>query len=203
VYYGRTAGTEGGTEGGTASAGHQGLSSTMNTMGFERTASAAPPTASPDGLSAPQSAAASQLDGLLTLVGIENRIRDGINHRHARLLGYYDALVETNTIAQYAGLGDHRRDLIADVEEDRFYVILVACDFRVALQQKKLRPLWSTRFNVRARGNTFPQALPTMARFAAGYFGESSGGLLREAVPAGQVEIKELINLGDTPGAKK
>jgi hypothetical protein len=200
VYYGCTAGTERGA----SSAAYQGLSDAMNASRYDRITPAFPPPAgSPDGLPTPQSTAESQLEGLLMMVGIENRIREDINYRNARLLGYHDALVATDTIAQYAGQGDYRRDLLSDVEEDRYYVILVACDFRVARQQKALRPLWSTRFNVRARGNTFTDALPTMARFAARYFGQSSGGLMREAVPVGQVEIKDLIDLGEAKDSKK
>lgn len=193
VYYGRTAGIDNPS----SSAAYQGLAGAMSALQLERTAPPPPPgSGAPDGLNAPESAASTQLEGLLMMVGIENRIRDDTNYRNARLLGYYDALVETDTIAQYAGRGDHRRDLVSDVEEDRYYVILVACDFRVAQKEKKLRPLWSVRFNIRARGNDFTQALPAMARHASQYFGRSSGGLQRDAVPLGQVEIKELIDLG-------
>jgi hypothetical protein len=142
------------------------------------------------------------LDSLLTRIGMENQQRDRADQRNARLLGYQDELERTDTIAQYSAGGIYRGDLIADVEEDRYFVILVACDFRAATKEKKIRPLWSMRFNTAARGKNFEKTLPTMASFAARYFGEDSGGLLRETVPAGKVELHDIVPLGEDEEAK-
>lgn len=41
----------------------------------------------------------------------------------------------------------------------------------------------------------------SMARFGA-RFGRDSGGLLRDAVPVGKVELKEMVELGEAGAAK-
>lgn len=142
------------------------------------------------------------LDSLLTRIGMENQQRDRADQRNAQLLGYQDELARTDTIAQYSAGGIYRGDLIADVEEDRYFVILVACDFRAATKEKKIRPLWSMRFNTAARGRDFVKTLPVMASLASRYFGEDSNGLLREDVPAGKIELHDIVTLGDDQKSK-
>ena len=214
LYWGRTAGTDDGHN----SLAYGSLSRVANTQSYSslnQMANAniqaaavanianggAPPPPSPDGLIPQTSTAAEDLNNMLMMVGIENAQRDKSDLRTAQLLGYFDALVATDDISQYVAAGTTRQDLISEVEEDRYYVILVALDFRTARTEKKMRPLWSTRFNISVRGNNFSKALPVMAQFASRYFGETSTGLVREAVPLGRVEIKELINVDDA--AKK
>jgi hypothetical protein len=187
VSYGRTSGTEGAGD----SAAHHDLYTRMELL--------------PDGQKGGgglQPSGHHPLESLLTQIGMENDHRSRANQRNARLLGYQDELTRTDTIAQYSAGGIYRGDLIADVEEDRYFVILVACDFRAATKEKKIRPLWSMRFNTAARGKNFEKTLPTMASFASRYFGKNSGGLLREAMPVGKVEIDDLINLGEAKKAR-
>ncbi len=142
------------------------------------------------------------LESLLTQIGMENEQRERANQRNARLLGYQEELARTDTIAQYSAGGTLRGDLIADVEEDRYFVIVVACDFRLATKEKKIRPLWSAQFSTAARGKNFQTTLPSMTSFAAGYFGRDSGGLLRDAVPVGSVKLEEMVELGEAGAAK-
>jgi hypothetical protein len=53
--------------------------------------------------------------------------------------------------------------------------------------------LWSTRFSIRAPGNTFTACLPVMARTASDYFGRAIDGLKiikpLYAVPEGKVDF--------------
>lgn len=184
VSYGRTAGTERAAD----SPVHHQFYADMQTVVPES-----------DGL---QKSGRHPLESLLTQIGMENEQRERTNYRNAGVLGYHEELVRTDTIAQYSAGGVYRGDLIADVEEDRYFVILVACDFRLATKEKKIRPLWSARFNTAARGKSFPNALPSMTALAARYFGRDSGGLLREAVPVGNVELKEMVEVGEEEPAK-
>lgn len=125
-----------------------------------------------------------------------NRQRDRGNFSNAALLGYSEALA---THINVQGMGIHGtiyEDLIADVEEGRYFVILTAFDFKTAWQSKQLVPLWSVRYNIPTRGNHFTAALPAMTTFASRYFGRDSKGLVRRLNPTGKVEMGEVKMLG-------
>lgn len=138
----------------------------------------------------------SDWDANASLVDQANRQRDQGNFRAATLLGYSEALA---THINVQGMGIHGtlyEDLIADVEEGRYFVILTAFDFKTAWQQKQLRPLWSVRYNIPTRGNNFTAALPSMTAFASRYFGRDSKGLVRRLNPTGKVEMGDVKMLG-------
>lgn len=139
--------------------------------------------------------AASQMDDA-------NRRRDSANFSNAGLLGYREALAHHIDLRAWGVHGTVYQDLIADVEEPRYFVILTAFDFRSAWKEKKLVPLWSTRYNIAARGNNFAAALPDMSQFASRYFGRDSGGLIRRLNPTGKVEMGDIKVLGAVNPAK-
>jgi hypothetical protein len=125
-----------------------------------------------------------------------NRQRDGTNLGNAALLGYREAML---THKRLRALDVNRTvydDLAADVEEPRYFVILTAFDFRMAWKEKKLVPLWSTRYNIASLGNHFTAALPDMSMFASRFFGRDSGGLVRRLNPIGKVEMDDIQILG-------
>ena len=125
-----------------------------------------------------------------------NRQRDRGNFRSAALLGYSEALA---THINVQGMGIHGtlyEDLVADVEEGRYFVILTAFDFKTAWQSKHLVPLWSVRYNIPTRGNHFTAALPNMSMYASRFFGRDSGGLVRRLNPTGKVEMGDIKVLG-------
>lgn len=132
-----------------------------------------------------------EVESGLIMMNMENQLRDRQNERTARLLGYQEELASTDGLKQVAGLGPYRGDLLSEIEDDRYFVVLVACDFQTALKQKQIKPLWWTRYNLRVRGNRFNEALEQMTRFASRYFGQNSKGLIRNRIPIGKVEIGE------------
>jgi hypothetical protein len=97
---------------------------------------------------------------------------------NADLLGYTSALQreEKNQWASPDGLNAAAESHLSDLEEERYFVILLAYDY-----QKILHPggapagppqlLWSVRMNIRADGNNFVEALPAMSKVAADFFG--------------------------------
>ncbi|MFZ5494429.1 MAG: hypothetical protein ACOZE5_03710 [Verrucomicrobiota bacterium] len=125
-----------------------------------------------------------------------SRRRDRANASNAALLGYREAMRTHRDMRAYGVQGTIHQDLVADVEEPRYFVILVAFDFRTAWKEKKLIPLWSTRYNIPTRGNHFTAALPSMSQFASRYFGRDSGGLIRRLNPTGKVEMEDVKILG-------
>lgn len=136
---------------------------------------------------------------------MENRVRDRINEANARVLGYLDDLNDSNDIRRWAGGGDRFQDLIGDVEESRYYIVISAFDFPELLERQRKKLLWQVRVSVRSPGNAFDDSLVAMMKTASKYFGQDSGHLVRDEQSKGKVELGELKFLGVTnelPNAK-
>ena len=142
----------------------------------------------------------------LQMLSLANHTRDNLDFHNAAMLGYdVTGLIGTdygNYIAHTA-LGGERRDEVAEIEENRYFVVLMAYDFQLMWRQKKHKLLWETRFSINERHNQFDRALPVMAQFASRYFGQDSSGLLRTRVPEGRVEVGESKSLGEAEEPKK
>lgn len=138
----------------------------------------------------------------LDMAALANRQRDQTDRQNARLLGYdSEGLIGTEYGALLDGtpLRFHRDDLVSEVEESRYFVVLVAYDFQMTWKQKKHREFWETRFSIRQLGHDFGRDLPAMAQYASHYFGRDSHGLVRKAVPLGRVEVGEPQTVGVEP----
>jgi hypothetical protein len=144
------------------------------------------------------------LTAALTQLAITDRMRDRLDFKNAGMLGYgIEGMIGTdygNNISHTA-LGRYRNDLVAEIEENRYFVVLMAYDFRLLWKEKKHKLLWETRFSISERRNQFDRALPVMARYASQYFGQDSNGLQRTRVPEGSVEVRapSLIELLSGP----
>lgn len=136
-----------------------------------------------------------ELEQAMMMLNMANRMRDQANQHNANLLGYIHEVNKRNTIARYAGAGVAYDELIEDIEEERYYVIIGAYDMQ-ALLEGQHRLLWSTRVSIRSQGNRFDQWLPTMFANASKYFGEASDGLVRRFQRATRVDMGELKSLG-------
>ncbi|RXK54842.1 hypothetical protein ESB00_02795 [Oleiharenicola lentus] len=135
----------------------------------------------------------------LTLIRLENEARDRENERKARLLGFNHELA--GTIGFEATPLRHRREqLIDELEDNRYFVVLLAYDFQVLWKEKKRKLVWEARYSIRERGNRFDQQLEAMTRSAARHFGQNSEGLKRQSFPRGTVEMGELEIIGTEPG---
>ena len=156
----------------------------------------------PDGIQSPgrsvADAARDALEGQLFQMQMFNDMRMQANEWNARLLGYVKEINNKNNPSRFAGGGTYFDDLIADIENQRYYVIISAYDFRVAAQEKKRKLLWATRVSVDAQGNRFTDSLTTMLANASRQFGQDSGKLLRQ-YQTGRVDLGELKILGMVP----
>jgi hypothetical protein len=111
-----------------------------------------------------------------------------VDLQNAMILGYAGEIAATHP---RLGIINNvkRDDLIDDIEHNRYFVVLMAYDFQMLWKDKKRKLLWETRFSIREQGNDFQKMLPSMAKYASQYFGQDSHGLVRRAIPEGNVEI--------------
>ena len=135
------------------------------------------------------------------LMHIANRQRDQLNMDNAKVLGYLPDLVK---MVDYKGSPRNfrRQELLDDVEENRYFVVLLAYDFQTLWKNKQRKLLWETRFSIRERGNDFGKELETMAHYASRFFGKDSDGLVRKPLPEVRIIIGEPKFIGYEPATK-
>ncbi len=152
-------------------------------------------------LLAEMTTADSELQQSLTLMSMANRQRDRQNFENASVLGFAPDLVRYH--GELAGPAQTRhQDLIDEISESRYYVVLMAYDFQSMLQRKEKKLLWQTRFSIRQRRNDFSEQLAAMTQLASHYFGQSTGGMRRQSLPDGHVDLGEPKPLGTVPEGK-
>lgn len=185
--------------------------SAMNSMsGMNQAASAQPAPAATSAETAPQAevtatgsvqdmqrqAAQSQLTSAMLTQDLFNRARNQENEKNARLLGYASDIQKTDGIQRLAGGGSRFEELIADIEEPRYYVILSAYDFKKTVREKKPKIQWVTRMSMRAPGNSFAEKAAAMIAYSASRFGQNTDGLERKVTPQYKVNLEDLRFLG-------
>jgi hypothetical protein len=137
---------------------------------------------------------------------IENHIRDRIDFKNANMLGYdASGLVGTDygKYISHTALREEGDDERAEIEENRYFVVLMAYDFQLLWKQKKHKLLWETRFSINQRHNEFDKTLPAMVQYEARYFGQPSNGLVRQRLLNDHVEIGEPTMVQFLSGTKK
>jgi hypothetical protein len=117
----------------------------------------------------------------------------------ATLLGYDSWWVSANAAMDGTAMGRRKEDMRAELEEDRYFVVLTAFDYQALVNKKKQKFLWEVRFSIREHGNAFDKRLPGMVALASDYFGRDSQGLHHVDVPEGHVEIGPVKSLGVVP----
>ena len=143
---------------------------------------------------------ADALSSSLAVAQAENRSRDEANVRNASMLGY-----DSEWNALMGGLIGLAQDfkkakLVAELEEARYFVVVMAYDYQLLVREKKHSLLWETRFSIRQRNHAFDQQLPAMTVQASKFFGQESNGLTRRPLPEGHVEVGYVKDLGNIPG---
>ncbi len=127
-----------------------------------------------------------------------NGMRRQADEHNARLLGYAQEINNKDDATRFGGRGSYFNDLMSDIEEERYYVVISAYDFKSATQQGKRKLLWATRVSIRAQGNRFDEQLKTMLANAGGYFGQETHDLIRQ-YHSGTVRMDDLKYSSVTP----
>jgi hypothetical protein len=139
---------------------------------------------------------------LAATIGVEaeNQRREDTDMKTATLLGYDSWWVATNGAMDGSPLGRRKADMKAELEEDRYFVVVSAFDYPSLVKDKKSKFLWEVRFSIREHGTAFDERLQGMAAVASAYFGRDSAGLHHETLPEGKVEIGPVRSLGTVAG---
>ncbi len=146
--------------------------------------------------------ALAEVDASMTVTQAENEQRDKLDLLNARMLGYNSTGMIGTDFGRnndFSALGQRRRDLIEEVQDNRYFVVLMAYDFQLLWKERKHKLLWESRFSVREHGNDFAEILPGMTKYASQFFGQDSHGLLRKPLPEGHVTLEELQILEVVP----
>jgi hypothetical protein len=145
-----------------------------------------------------QSLAAADGVVLSANIGIqaENQRREDQDMRTATLLGYDSWWTKVNGAWGGSPLEIGKADMRAELEEDRYFVVLTALDYPKLVKERKSKMLWEVRFSIREHGNAFDDRIAGMAKLASDYFGKDSAGLHHATLPEGKVEIGPVKSLG-------
>jgi hypothetical protein len=135
----------------------------------------------------------------LAVVQSENQTRDQANFRNAVMLGYDSEWSEVMGGLSGPAQDFKRSKMISELEEARYFVVVMAYDYQLLTKQKKHKLLWETRYSIRQRTHAFDQQLASMTLQASKFFGQDSNGLTHKPLPEGHVEIGGVRNLGDVP----
>ncbi|HEY4989288.1 MAG TPA: hypothetical protein VII09_05740 [Opitutaceae bacterium] len=139
-----------------------------------------------------------QMTTAMAATAAENHMRDKDDELNVMMLGY-DSWWEGTKRYLGTPMDFRRQDLLDEIEEDRYFVVLMAYDFQLLWREKKHKLLWETRFSIRQRHHNFDEDLPAMAQYASQYFGQDSKGLVHKPIPAGRVDIGDVKSLGTLP----
>ena len=152
-------------------------------------------------LAAIQAANDSALTQSISISGMANRQRDQRNRENAALLGFLPELKRVDHF-RMSSFAQRRQDVIEEIAESRYYVVLLAYDFQELLKHKQRKLLWETRFSIPERRNRFDEQLAAMAATASRYFGEASEGLKRNSLREGHINLGELEIIRVEPESK-
>ena len=121
-----------------------------------------------------------------------NSANDRSRYGKAKLLGMEETYMDSTPQFE-------REDLEWQLTEARYFVILMAYDFPL-FKQGETKLLWSTRYSIRALGQSFEQAIKDMNLVAADYFGRNLKGLNKTRVSdKSHVEFGEIEVIGEEP----
>jgi hypothetical protein len=140
-----------------------------------------------------------QMSAQETIMNLENQERARRDFLNACMLGYdAEGVIGTDYGNNLRGspMAMHRDELVGEIEDNRYFVVLMAYDFQILWKQKEHKLLWETRFSLCQRHNNFDTSLEGMARAASPYFGQNSSGLVHRPVPVGNVDIGPLKVIG-------
>jgi hypothetical protein len=137
--------------------------------------------------------------GALNAALAENRntraSAQGAIARNAALLGYKATLQREQ---QKIFVSPEEQTINEELNEERYFIIVMAYDYQLLLKERKSKLLWITRLSIRSPGTNFEKAIPAIALAGAGVYGQHVDGLVRVKANGriGRVDLGELKTVG-------
>lgn len=121
------------------------------------------------------------------------------NVSNAKLLGFDKALNKRNLSSS------EERELREMLEDERYFIILMAYDWQKMLTEKTTELIWSTRFSLDSLGVSFADAYPALSRGAVPYLATTLNDLSknRTHLGTGKVKVGELEIVGEVDAKNK
>jgi hypothetical protein len=90
-----------------------------------------------------------------------------------------------------------------ELNEERYFVFLMAYDLPFMLKEHQPKLLWVTRLSMRSHGNNFTEALPALSNVGGQFFGRHLGGLAQMDASwrDGHVKLGDLKIIGEVESA--
>ncbi len=130
-------------------------------------------------------------------IEMENQMRDSANLDNAKILGYLDAINDRREMVPWTDIGNVQGDLISDVEEERYYIVVRAYDFKALQKDGKQVVRWVTRISIGSQGQAFDERFAQMVAAGADAFGRKQD-LRRRFYGDPRVDLGELKFIGAT-----
>lgn len=119
---------------------------------------------------------------------------------NAALIGFDRALRRRGLMPQ------DEYELRSMLQDERYFIILMAYDWQKLRLEKEYELVWSTRFSLDAIGTNFKEAHFALSRGAANYIGTNLGGKLSKTkthlgpgdIEFGEIEVIETLEETDT-----
>ena len=136
--------------------------------------------------------------GVNALIDQQNMSLDsatGAINYNAVLLGYARNLKQERAHLMPTA---EERNLSTELNEERYFVILMAYDNQLNRKEHRAKLLWVTRLSVRSSGNNFTESLPALSQAGSRIYGRQLDGLahVQAAGRGGQVSLGEMKVLG-------
>ena len=118
---------------------------------------------------------------------------------NAKMLGFW------NTMHDGSLMPSEHHEFQTLLNEERYFIVVIAFDNQKFVQNKEKDILWVTRFSMRAKGTSFGRAFPELTATAADYFGQNLKGLTRKRtddnsqVLVGEIEVINEEEDSDSP----
>lgn len=131
----------------------------------------------------------------------DDQLRRRFEAENAALLGYKSTLDKSRREMM---MTEEERTLRYDLQDERYFVVLMAYDGRSIQVDHKPKLLWVTRLSVRSAGNNFQEALPALSQTGAEVFGKQIDGLVRvrRSLKAPTVKLGEMEVVSEGDAAK-
>jgi hypothetical protein len=143
--------------------------------------------------------AASEMRSAVEGLQSEQQQRENTDAKTVALLGYDSWWLATESASGGGERAYRKDDMLNEIEEDRYFVVLMAYDFQEMMKKKKSKLLWEVHMSIREHSNQFDKRLESMVADASRYFGADSKGLTHFVLPEGNVEIGPVKSLGSMP----